>query len=460
MEVFVLKIRNKFTILITLTLILVYIIVPGNPLVQKAYADEEGLSSTIGGIPVSELSNEDLKTTLSRAIEGWTSESMQLSGGGSTLLLDSTLIQYDLDTTIAMYESMTDKAWYKFWTSEKEVHLPIDVIPNDAIKNEIATVAIWDTEQTYDLVITQAAYLRSHEIEVAVADLSSMENERIGLAIEPIPVSAMGINDLVAALNEQMLNPGESYSLLEKLGEAVNLANREALNFVASMMYSIALQTNSEILERSSQNEMPEYLEPGIEAKIDQNIHQDLRFLSTLTTAMKLKLALEDGNLKVEAYAPIEESEVTVRVVRDREVEPRIIIRYSNDLAIGGQEMIQEGTPGLRVSVYRTVLNTGVEELVSKDYYSPTNRIIMKSARQPETTGTDAGNAEGSQEPPIDLNGDGLEDYEQGNPVPNAQPSQSTQQSNQANELDDTPLEDEDIPAGSYYDKGGNLITP
>lgn len=442
---FNLKIRKKLSILAALTLVLTYILSPGNYLVQKAYADEEGNSSTIGGIVVDNLSTEDLKAVLNEAIKSWTNEPIILVGGGTNLELDPTTIQYDVDATIATYETLTNKAWYEFWTSKRIVHLPFQVMPSETIKNEIASVAIWDTDQTYELVMTQAAYLRSHEIEATVSDLTSIENERIVLAIEKIPSSAMGINDLTEALNDQLLNPGESYSLLDNLGDRVDMANRDALNFVASMVYSVALQINSEILERSSQKGISPYLEPGIEAAIDRSGNKDLRFVNTMASAIKFKPAVEGENFKVEAYSTMKEQEVTVRVVRDREVAPRIITRYSNKLAIGEQELVQEGTPGLRVSVYRIAADTGVEELVSKDYYAPTNRIVVKSSRQPVTSST---NSDGSStNATIDLDGDGLEDYE----------DDSEGESGELNEL---PLDDEDLPEGSYYDKGGNLITP
>ena len=138
-------------------------------MVQKAYADEEGGSSTIGGIVVDNLSGEDLKAVLNEAIMSWTSEPIIPAGGGTNLELNPTAIQYDVDATIATYESLSNKAWYEFWTSKRVVHLPLQVMPSETIKNDIASVANWDTDQTYELVMTQAAYLRSHEIEAAVS---------------------------------------------------------------------------------------------------------------------------------------------------------------------------------------------------------------------------------------------------------------------------------------------------
>ncbi|WP_347790457.1 VanW family protein [Solibacillus sp. CAU 1738] len=414
---------------------------------NKAYADDASNRSTIGGISVDKLSLEELKVILNDAIINWTSEPIIVSGGGSSLKINPTALQFDVEATIATYESMTKKDWFAFWESKRVVHLPLELAPSDSIKKEIESIAMWHTDSTYDKVFAQAAYLGSHEVEADVANLTLLENDRIALDIEQIPEEAMGVSELVNALNEQIINPNEPFSLLEKLSAQADLANREALNFVASMLYSVALNTNSEIMERSSQNVVPSYLTAGIEAAVERDGSQDLRFLNTTSNAMKLKLSIEGDNLKVEAYTTNKEQDIEVRVVRDRDVEPRIITRYTNDLAIGQQQLVEEGAPGLRVSVYRYSSATGVEELISKDYYAPKNRIILKSSSQPVTATSNAGGttSSGNASPSIDLDGDGLPDYEEGTSIGG---------------LVEPPLEDEQLPAGSYYDKGGNLITP
>ncbi len=107
---------------------------------------------------------------------------------------------------------------------------------------------------------------------------------------------------------------------------------------------------------------------------------------------------------------------------------------------------IQKGEQGLRVSVYRVM--DGIEELVSRDYYPPVNRILLKSSRQQQTQGSTATDPDLQ----IDLNGDGLADV-------------GTNDETKNETIDETELEvDENgnpiLPPGSYYDKGGNLITP
>lgn len=450
-EVMILSRKKTLASLVTLVVVIIYLVSPANPLLQKVFASQQ---STIGGVEVEGVSSSELKEVLNEAIMKWTSEPVIVIGGGSSLQLNTTALEYDVDSTIVTYESMTKKAWYEFWKSKRAVQLPLEIAPSDTIKNEIANVETWHTDSTYEKVMMQAAYLRSHEVEADATNLASLESDRITLEIEKIPASAMGINELVPIINDQIINPNENFSLIEALGKQLDLANREALNFMASMLYSVALKTNSEILERSSQNVVPPYLQPGMEAAIERDGSKDLRFMNTTANALKVKVTIEGDNLKVEVYTTVKEQEVSVRVSRDQEVAPRIITRFSNDLAIGKKQLLQDGSAGLRVSVYRTASNTGIEKLVSKDYYAPIHRIIVKSSLQPVTI-VSAEEASATPESPVlDLDGDGLPDYEDGTI------SEQGSESSNSDTLTDLPLDGSQLPAGSYYDKGGNLITP
>lgn len=162
--------------------------------------------------------------------------------------------------------------------------------------------------------------------------------------------------------------------------------------------------------------------------------------------------------------------------VSNEEIAPRIINRYSEDLPVGQQQLIQEGSNGMRVVVTRIISESGstTEEQISRDYYAPTNRIVLLSARQPATTTDTTGTTDGSVVP--NVNTDGTSTQIPGttdpnvntnpNSVPNTNQNQNQDSDTQIdldnNGLPDMPTnEDEnELPDGSYYDKGGNLITP
>ncbi|MFY0741191.1 VanW family protein [Solibacillus silvestris] len=432
-----------------------------------ASADNNAAGSTIGGIETDDLKGEELKVLLTDAVNDWYTQNLTVTGGGTSIEVNSSTFQFDIESTVANYENQIHKSWYAFWEDTPTVHLPLIVSPSEIVKNEISNVSSWDTNLTYNNVELNAAYLKTDPVEAAVIDVSVLETDRISLSVEPMPEGAMGINELVLALHDTVIEPQMAFSMIEKLGDTLNLANRGAINFVASNLYNAALNMNAEVMERHSQNEIPSYLKPGLEAKVDALANEDLKFVNTSSNPVVLKLIMEEGNLKTEVYTPAKETEVDVTVSKDEEIQPRTITRYSSDLAIGQTEQVQEGAKGLRVSVYRTAFDE--QKLVSSDYYPPVDRIIVKSSKQPEVQ-TRSENLNNDSNDQIDLDGDGFPDDDTTNgnglttPVSGSQNNNSNASNNNqgaaSNNSANGDAEEENLPPGSYYDKGGNLITP
>ena len=183
-----------------------------------------------------------------------------------------------------------------------------------------------------------------------------------------------------------------------------------------------------------------------MEAAIDVSAGKDLKFMNRSENPVKMKLSLDNQQLKAEVYTAFKEVDVSMKVVRDAVITPRTITRYTDKLAIGQVQEIEKGEPGLRVSVYRSI--QGIEELISRDYYAPINRILLKSSRQPVTTTTTT-SKDKDADLQMDLDGDGLADVEEDDSTNN------TDDEVEVDENGDPVLKD-----GSYYDKSGNLITP
>jgi len=467
------KIIFKTIVLVTLLAVSLTIWVPHFIASSDTLANGETQSSTIGGMEVGNLESEDLKSALTNKVNDWYAQNLTVSGGGSSIEVSSSTFQFDIESTVNQYEENYRKPWYAFWRSNTTVHLPLAVFPSEVVKGEIASVSTWDTDATYSNVELAASYLKTDEVEAVVIDTSLLETDRISLSLEAMPEGAMGINELVLALNDTVIDPQMSFSMIEQLGEAINLANREAINFVASNIYNAAVHVNGEILERHSQNEIPTYLKPGLEAEVDVLANKDLKFVNTSSQPIVLKLSMDEGKLMTEVYTPVKETEVTITVKHDEEIQPRTITRFSEDLAIGQTEQMQEGTEGLRISVYRTVYDE--EQLISRDYYAPVHRIIVKSAQQPEPQNP-VNNSNDNPNDSIDFDGDGFPDGDMsGEDLPNNNSSQSNDSQNSGsnsgnngsgsndstnNDAEKQDGSEEDLPPGSYYDKGGNLITP
>ena len=461
------KIIFRSIIPIALLIVLLSIWIPNFIVSSAASADNNAVGSTIGGIETSDLKAEELKALLTNAVNDWYTQNLIVTGGGTSVEVSSSTFQFDIESTVANYENQVHKSWFAFWKDTPTVHLPLIVFPSEIVRNEISNVSSWDTDLTYNNVELNAAYLKTDPVEAVVIDVSVLETDRISLSVEPMPKGAMGINELVIALHETVIEPQTAFSMIEKLGDTMNLANREAINFIASNLYNAALNINAEILERHSQTEITSYLKPGLEAKVDVLANEDLKFANSSSNPVVLKLIMEEGNLKTEIYIPAKETEVDVTVSKDEEIQPRTIIRYSADLAIGQTEQVQEGAKGLRVSVYRTAFDE--QKLVSRDYYPPVDRIILKSSKQPEVQ-TPSENLNNNPADQVDLDGNGFPDAETKNgngsttPVSGSQKNGSNASNNNqeaaSNNSANGDAQEENLPPGSYYDKSGNLITP
>lgn len=478
------KVIFKSIVLVTMVVVLVSIWVPNFITGSVASADDNAVGSTIGGVEVGNLKDEELEALLTNAVNEWSAQNLIVTGGETAIEVSSSTFLFDIESTVENYNNQVDKPWYAFWKDRPTVHLPLIVFPSEIVRNEIGNISTWDTELTYSNVELNASYLKGTEVEAVVIDVSGLEIDRISLSIEPMPEGAMGVNELIYALHDTVIEPQTAFSMLERLGDSVHLANSEAINFIASNIYNAALNINAEILERHSQNDIPSYLKPGLEAKVDVLALEDLKFANTFTNPVMLKLTIEEENLKTEVYTPAKETDVEVTVSEDEEIQPRTIIRYSPELAINATKEIQQGIAGVRVSVYRLVYDE--QKLVSRDYYPPVDRIIVKSSQEPEPAPSmsDISNDPAYQ---VDLDGDGFPDDEvtNGNPQSDgsqndgatpsnngssssgggAQNSNSNTSTNNNQNADsgnavDASDSDDDLPPGSYYDKGGNLITP
>lgn len=438
--------RSFFTLVVVVILISFFI--PKN-LAKLVSAHNDESNSTIAGIQVSNLKEKEIRTLLQKEIEAWTQEPIVISGAGKALTIDSSQISFDIESTITQFKSMTDHPWYAFWLSERKVQLPLQLSISEDLKESINSVRNWDGEATIQLLLTQSAYLKEHQLEAVVKDDFSLENELLALSIQEIPTNQKEVETIIAALNEQVLHVGEVFSFIQTMPSKMESSNKEAFNFTASVLYDAVLKTELTIVERHAQTQLPDYLRAGINAEIDLVANKDLQFVNDTQSDLFMKASITGNSLKIAFYSNEKGKEVVIQS-EQHEIAPRVIYRYSSDLPIGKEQLIQEGKKGQRVTIYRTISNSGsaIEEHISRDYYPPTNRILLVSSKvvAEEPNPSTVVDALLEAVTGLDLDGNRLSDVE------NTDISETT-------EIIEG-LEDEHLPEGSYYDKGGNLIIP
>lgn len=146
--------------------------------------------------------------------------------------------------------------------------------------------------------------MKEHKVEAVINEGSMQTGERIAFQIAELPANSQGVAKIIPLLNDVNLVPNQSISLLTLLGEQAGVVNDAGLDFVASMLYSVILQTDYEILERHSQEINPSYLQQGIEADINAALAKDLQFINRSEQLGKLKASIEGNQLKIEVLQP------------------------------------------------------------------------------------------------------------------------------------------------------------
>lgn len=360
-----------------------YFIPTAVALYERAFAQNEQ-QSTIAGVAVEHVSDEEIKQALQQAIQAWEAQGIMITGAGKTMTVGVADIQFDVDASLARYKQLTDKPWYLFWEKRPSVHIPLTAVLTEETKAMLAQVPQWQSEETAAKLLAHATNLQAGPIEAVIdEEAQSSSPELLAAVRESIPKNALGLEELIQSMEVITLPADEEFSFLQIIGEQKHFANEQALNFVASMLYSVALQANSEIVERHSQHAIPLYLEPGIEAAIEKNGSKDLRFINRIKQVIELQWTLQGERLKLEAYTTESVQPALLTIKREQEVAPRVITRYSTSLPVGAERVVEKGRDGLRVAVYRSHPTQG-EELIGKDYYAPINKIIVKSAQAPE----------------------------------------------------------------------------
>lgn len=443
------KILTKNFIIICFITLFIYVLLSNNNLTFLT-VDAESKSSTIGGVEIGDLEKEEITNHLKKAIENWKRNSeIVIEGVGVHLPIDTAFFVFDVEASVNEYINTTEKPWYAFWKSDSIVHIPLQLTLEPELITSIEENSQLNTEETINNIKRQVGMLSEEPIEAVLMDLSALETERIAFSIEEVSVNLAGLSEITETLNDQVISTGEVFSFLDKTSEISNSFSDETADFIGSMLYSLILQTDFDIVERHSQGVIPPYLEPGVEADINLPLNKDIKFVNNNNPA-QLKVSLKDSSLLIELYSLSNKTISKYEVLDSQVVKPRTIYRYSPDLKPGEESLIQEGTTGRRVSVYRVVSDKkgpfNKEEIISEDYYPPTHRIILKSSLASEATFTKDPDLE------IDLNGDGLSDINE---------NESTNFTKPETDSENTALEDDldSLPEGSYYDKAGNIIS-
>lgn len=352
--------------------------------------------STIGGINVGEKTEEEATSLLLTEVNSWKSKNdFTLTTSAGSVILPHENIKIDVKSSVEKLKKQVKKPWYLFFTKSEPAKQPlvVHVQLTDDILDQLGDSI--DVKKTIQLINNTVAYLGNHEI-VAVPKESNEQEISIAETAWEIPSDYIFLDEIIEKLNGQTFSANSTFSYMEAIANKVNYYGEAEGNFVASMLYSLLLQTNVEFIERHSQGTIPSYSQPGIEAKVSIEDKQDLKFFNPGPYDLKVSVEQSGNLLKMNLLSKKSETTYRYSIENSVDVDYRTITRYNKDLQPGHHQVLQQGSKGKRVEVYRISYSENGEridkELISKDFYLPISEILLVSPS--EKTGVETNGQE------------------------------------------------------------------
>lgn len=194
-------------------------------------------------------------------------------------------------------------------------------------------------------------------------------------------------------LNGILVAPGAEFSLNDAVGvcdaangfrPALEIINRRLVPGVgggvcqvASTMYNAVLLAGLPVIERRPHSLLVAYVPPGRDATVYYG-RVDLRFRNTTGGQLLICAGVTQKTLFVSLVGsrPSNVKYTLTETVTER-VEPAEQVKEDPGLKPGTERVESEGTPGLRVEVWRTATD-GTSERISDDFYQPQPRIVFR----------------------------------------------------------------------------------
>jgi hypothetical protein len=247
------------------------------------------------------------------------------------------------------------------------------------------------------------------------------------------------LQQLIHELDGTEMVPFSSFSLLDRMQEEDGspVADGE-LTILASTLYTLVLQTNFEVDERSIGNRLSPAVEPGFEAVINQSLGVNFSFTNPNKSAFTLHMKLTGNTIQTSLTGIPLLYEYTPYMTEKETYQPKTVRQFSAFMPTGQIRVEDEGKEGVEVSVSRLISYKSVEledEWISLDFYAPQPRIELHALEKDEQ--------QNSSNP-----SDGVENLEENGP------------SAESDQLEGAPDQQNDREPSEevQYDKGGNII--
>lgn len=226
------------------------------------------------------------------------------------------------------------------------------------------------------------------------------------------------------ALNGKVLNPGETLSFNDTLGqrtaakgykEAPSYANGEVTNSlgggicqVSSTLYYAALIADLDIVSRTNHSYPSSYIDYGMDATVSWG-SPDFKIRNSTNYPIKIEATVENGYVDIRILGTAEKNyyiqmEYEITNTYKPEVEYRDF-EYNNAEGYKDGDVIKEGVTGYYVKTYKLKYSIDSGKLMSRDFaansqYKVVNKIVARVAPEPTQPPTTVPPTEAPTQPP------------------------------------------------------------
>lgn len=216
-----------------------------------------------------------------------------------------------------------------------------------------------------------------------------------------------------AALDGQMIKPGEVFSFNEVVGPrsqeagyklAPAILNNEFIDSlgggvcqVSTTLYNALLQADVDIIQRSNHSLTIRYVPLGQDAAVAYG-GKDLKFKNNLPCAVIIKSSVVGNKVTLKLYGDVALKK-TVRIVNNIIKEYPFQIVYKDDATLpkGTQRVEQKGAKGFRVTSQMMIYQNGQligQKKLSASHYAPMDEIVLVGTKPvaAKPTGGNGGN--------------------------------------------------------------------
>ncbi|WP_174729828.1 VanW family protein [Mesobacillus harenae] len=160
------------------------------------------------------------------------------------------------------------------------------------------------------------------------------------------------------------------------------------VSIAATALYTAISQTNFEVVERHISRKIPEYAEPGFEARADLSGNRDFIFANPNEISYSAEFKWDAPKFTVEIKGTPLLYKYTLSVTDKQEFNPKIIRQY-NPLLLPDQKTVETaGDKGLLILKAREIYDEAGQlvssEPASEDFYPPTHRVEVSGFKPVE----------------------------------------------------------------------------